>query len=207
MNQPLNFDLNFVITDDEPSLADDVAVDQEGNAYITDAKSSKIWKVDINGKLVSVIRNSLFRIKEWHSNFVALNGIIYHPNGYLLVIHTASGKLFKVYPSTEQVEIVKVTGSLFMGDGLEILSTSKIVVAGSLATRMVESFDDWETATVTGRYVGPLYRIASAATVKDGKVYVNHLVGGGLKKRSHVIAEAVFTPASSIKKIMDFLYY
>jgi len=182
--------------EDEPSQADDVAVDNEGNAYITDAKASKIWKVGANGELLSVIRNDLFQIKEWHSSFVALNGIVYHPNGYLLVIHTASGKLFKVHPGTEEVKLVKVKGSLFMGDGLEILSPTKIVVAGAVATRQVESSDDWETATVTGRYVGPLYRIASAATVKDGKVYINHLVGGGLKKRSHVIAEAAFTPVN-----------
>jgi len=183
-------------TDDEPSLADDVAVDHEGNAYVTDAKSSKIWKVGVNGELLSVIRNNLFNIKQWHSSFVALNGIVYHPNGYLLVVHTASGKLFKVYPATEEVRAVKVKGSLFMGDGLEILSPTKIVVAGSIATRQVESSDDWETATVTGRYVGPLYRIASAATVKDEKVYINHLVGGGLMKRTHVIAEAAFTPVN-----------
>lgn len=150
----------------------------------------------MNGELLSVIRNKLFEIKEWHSNFLSLNGIVYHPNGYLLVVHTAGGRLFKVHPATEEVKEVKVKGSLFMGDGLEILSPAKIVVAGSIATILVESSDDWETANVTGRYVGPLYRIASAATVKDEKVYVNHLVGGGVKKRTHVIAEAVFAPVN-----------
>ena len=78
-----------------------------------------------------------------------------------------------------------------MGDGLEMLSPTKIVVAGSTAARRVEISDDWETATATGRYVGSLYRIASAATVKDEKVYINHLVGGGLRKRIHVIADAL----------------
>lgn len=150
----------------------------------------------MNGELLSVIRNDLFQIKVWYSSFVALNGIVYHPNGYLLVIHTASGRLFKVYPETEEVRVVKVKGSLYMGDGLELISPEKIVVAGVGVTRLVTSSDDWETATVTGRYVGPLYRIPTSATVKDGKVYINHLVGWGFKKGTHVLAEAVFAPVN-----------
>jgi len=81
-----------------------------------------------------------------------------------------------------------------MGDGLELLSPTRLVVAGSLSTKMVESSDDWETATVVERYVGPLHRVATSATVKNGKVYINHIFGGGLTKRTHVITEAVLTP-------------
>ncbi|XP_008813377.1 uncharacterized protein LOC103724030 [Phoenix dactylifera] len=179
---------------DEDSFADDVAVDEEGNAYVTDAKANKIWKVGLNGELLSVIRSEVFiQRKEWYYNFVGLNGIVYHPNGYLLVIHTASGYLFKMDPVKEEVSVVKVAGSLLMGDGMDFLSPTKLVIAGSLSTKLVESSDDWKTAKVIEKYVGPLHRIASSATVKDGKVYLNHLLGGGLAKTTHVIAEAVFT--------------
>ena len=57
-------------------MADDVAIDEEGNAYVTDAKGSKLWKVDENGKLSSIIKRPLFTSKEWYKNLVALNGIV-----------------------------------------------------------------------------------------------------------------------------------
>ncbi|KAJ0979913.1 hypothetical protein J5N97_015387 [Dioscorea zingiberensis] len=185
--------------DGEKSFADDVAVDEDGNAYVTDAKANKIWKIGLNGELLSVIRSEVFvQRKEWYYNFVGLNGIVYHPSGFLLVIHTASGHLFKVDIASEKVTMVNVNGSLLMGDGLELVSPTKLAVAGSLSSKLVESSDDWNTAFTTARYIGPLHRIATSATVKDGKVYLNHLIGGGLWKNTHLITEAAFTPLNSI---------
>ena len=58
------------------------------NACVTDAKGSKIWKVGVNGEFLSIIRSPHFTPEEWYRNLVALNGVIYHPNGYLVVINT-----------------------------------------------------------------------------------------------------------------------
>ncbi|XP_028555247.1 uncharacterized protein LOC110108330 [Dendrobium catenatum] len=193
-NGSLSILLRLYNIDDEPSFADDVAVDDDGNAYVTDTKANKIWKVGSNGELLSIIRNNIFvQKKEWYRNVFGLNGIVYHQNGYLLVVHTAGGYLFKVDIKTEDVRVVQVTGSLLLGDGLELLSQTKLVVAGTPSARILESFDDWNTATVTERYIGPLHRLATSATVKEGKVYINHLFGLGFTKRTHVITEAVFT--------------
>ncbi|KAJ4764431.1 Calcium-dependent phosphotriesterase superfamily protein [Rhynchospora pubera] len=180
---------------DEPSLADDVAVDEEGNAYITDARSNKIWKLSTDGELLSVIKSDIFvQKKGLLHNFVGLNGIVYHSNGYLLVVHTSTGSLFRINTKTEEITLVKVEGSLKRGDGLELMSNDKLVVAGT-PSRLVESLDDWTTARVVGRYVGVIHRIPSAATVKDGKVYLTHIVGFGFgTKKMHRLAEAIFTP-------------
>lgn len=179
----------------ESSFADDVAADEDGNAYVTDARGNKIWKVGPDGEPLSNIKNATFSQRAGTlNNFVGLNGIVYHPNGYLLVVHTSGGDLFKVDPRTGDVRVVAVRGSLKRGDGLELLSPTRLAVAG-IPSRLVESSDDWETASVTGRYVGPMHRVGSSATVKDGDVYVNHIVGFGLgKKKTHVIAKAVFSP-------------
>ncbi|CAN6289671.1 unnamed protein product [Urochloa humidicola] len=172
----------------ESTVADDVAADEDGNAYVTDGMGSKIWKVGPDGALLGVIKNATFTQRPGaRHNLIALNGIVYHPNGYLLAIHTTGGDLFKVDPKTETVHVVKVRGSLKRGDGLELLS----------ATRLVESSDDWETASVTGQYVGPIHRVGSSATVKDGDVYIN-IFGFGLgKKKTHVLARAVFSPLAA----------
>ncbi|KAJ3679217.1 hypothetical protein LUZ60_017228 [Juncus effusus] len=180
---------------DEPSLADDVAVDSDGNSYITDAKSNKIWKLGPNGDLLSIIKNKSFTPKKgFFNNVIGLNGIIYHPNGFLLVIHTSTGSLFKIDTKTEEIKVVRVKGSLNRGDGLELMSDNKLIVAGT-PSRLVESKDGWVSAKVVGQYVGPIHRIATSATVKDEKVYLNHLVGFGIfGKKTHRLAEAVFVP-------------
>lgn len=178
----------------EKAFADDVAVDEEGNAYVTDVRNSKIWKVNADGKLLSIIKSPLFTPKEWYKNLVGLNGIVYHPDGYLLVIHTFSGNLYKIdLKKGEEITLVKIVkGSLAFGDGLELQSPTKLVVAGNPAGRLVESSDGWESASVIGTFSGIMHRLATSATVKDEKVYVSHMIGLGYPKRKHVIVEAVF---------------
>lgn len=185
----------FNYAEGEKGFADDVAVDPEGNSYVTDTKGNKIWKVGVNGEFLSTIRSPLFPAKEWYYNLVGLNGIVYHPNGYLIVIHTLSGKLFKIKSTGEgyEVKLVNVTGgSLMFGDGLELLSPTQLVVASN-PSKLVESSDNWETARVVGKFSGTTHRLVTAATVKDGKVYLNHLFGLGYPKRKHVLVEAVFS--------------
>ncbi|CAI9105480.1 OLC1v1004410C1 [Oldenlandia corymbosa var. corymbosa] len=186
--------------DDEKAFADDVAVDEEGNSYVTDPKASKIWKVGPNGEFLGTIRNPLFNPDGWANKLVGLNGIVYHPNGYLLVIHTFAGKLYKITNigsgngiAQVAVELVNIVegGSLKFGDGLQLLSPTKLVAAGN-PTRLVESTDDWATAKVLRSIKGASHRIVTAATVKDDKVYLNHMFGLGYPKRKHILLEAVF---------------
>ncbi|GAB2298439.1 hypothetical protein Dimus_032504 [Dionaea muscipula] len=187
---------------DEKSLADDVAVDEEGNAYVTDATSNKIWKVSEDGKLLSTITSPLFRHRPWYKDLIGLNGITYHPDGFLLVIHTVTGDLYKIVLNNgdgeesedEEVKLVKlVHGSLRFGDGIELVSSTKLAVAGNPSGRLVESTDGWVTATVIGKFSGPRHRLATAVTVKDGKVYLSHLLGLGYSRKKHAIVEAVFS--------------
>ncbi|KAJ0581757.1 putative six-bladed beta-propeller, TolB [Helianthus annuus] len=176
------------------SFADDVTVDSEGNAYVTDAKGTQIWKVGVDGKLISVIKSPLFHAKEWYNDIVTLNGIVYHPNGYLLVSHTITGNLFKVEINNgDKVTPVNLDSTLFIADGLELLSPTKLVVAGANGVKLVESNDDWSTASLVGRSRVLTHRIATAATVKDGKVYINHALGMGYPKKKHVFVEAAFS--------------
>ncbi|CAL1357832.1 unnamed protein product [Linum trigynum] len=180
--------------EDGKAFADDVAVDAEGNAYVTDVAGNKIWKVGPDGQLLSTITHPLFTPKQWYKTLFGLNGIVYHPDGYLLVIHTFTGNLFKIRLPDVSVVLVHVEGSLAFGDGMELLSPTQLVVAGSSpSARLVESSDGWETAKVVGSFKGPSHRLSTAATVKDGKVYLSHMFGIGYPEKKHAIVEAVFS--------------
>ncbi|CAL1357834.1 unnamed protein product [Linum trigynum] len=77
---------------------------------------------------------------------------------------------------------------------MELLSPTQLVVAGSSpSARLVESSDGWETAKVVGSFKGPSHRLSTAATVKDGKVYLSHMFGIGYPEKKHAIVEAVFS--------------
>ncbi len=64
------------IKPDLPHSAKDVAVDPEGNAYVTDEATPAIYRVDLEGNPTLFMEHTLFD---------DLNGIVYHPNGFLLL--------------------------------------------------------------------------------------------------------------------------
>lgn len=187
-----------MVAGDEKSLADDIALDEEGNAYVTDVIGNKLWKIGVNGEFLSIIRSPLFSAKKWYRNLLGLNGIVYHPDGYLITIHMFTGTLIKVDVSKGSVEDVKIKvikvsgGSLFLGDGLLLLSPTKLVIVGNPATKLLESSDGWETASIVSKFNGLSHRVATAATLKDDKVYLSHVFGMGFPKKKHALVEAVF---------------
>ena len=76
-------------------FANDVAVDAQGNAYVTDSFAPIIYKVDPQGVATVFLENSRFVAP---TGSFGLNGIVLHPDGYLLVGKWDEGLLFKVPP-------------------------------------------------------------------------------------------------------------
>jgi sugar lactone lactonase YvrE len=134
-----------------PHFANDIAVDAQGNAYITDSLSPIIYKVDAQGVATVFLENSQL---SGGTGF-GLNGIVFHQDGYLLVAKTNDGTLFKV-PIANPTSFTPVTSSqgLVGADGLLLLDpTTLLVVAGSQSTvfRMTSS-DAWATTRPTGSF-------------------------------------------------------
>jgi len=122
-----------------------------GNIYITDSLSPIIYKVDTNGTPTVFLENAQL---SGGTGF-GLNGIVYHPDGYLLVAKSNDGTLFKV-PLANPTGFTPVasTQSLVGADGLLLLnSTTLLVVAGNQSTvfRMATT-DDWATTRPTGSF-------------------------------------------------------
>ncbi|MFC6224128.1 SMP-30/gluconolactonase/LRE family protein [Hymenobacter artigasi] len=132
-------------------FANDIAVDKDGNAYITDSMSPIIYKVDLQGNATVFLENAQL---SGGTGF-GLNGIVYHPDGYLLTAKTSDGTLFKVPISNPAgFTTVSKAQSLVGADGLLLTDpTTLLVVAGNQRTvyRMT-SADAWATTTATGSF-------------------------------------------------------
>jgi sugar lactone lactonase YvrE len=132
-------------------FANDIAVDAAGNAYITDSMSPIIYKVDLQGNATVFLENAQL---SGGTGF-GLNGIVYHPDGYLLTAKTSDGTLFKVPISNPAgFTTITKTQSLVGADGLLLFdNTTLLVVAGSQSTvfRMTTA-DAWATTTSTGSF-------------------------------------------------------
>ncbi|UOQ99170.1 SMP-30/gluconolactonase/LRE family protein [Hymenobacter sp. 5317J-9] len=132
-------------------FANDIAVDKDGNAYITDSMSPIIYKVDLQGNATVFLENSQL---SGGTGF-GLNGIVYHPDGYLLTAKTSDGTLYKVPISNPAgFTTVTKTQSLVGADGLLLFDNNTLlVVAGSQGTvfRMA-STDAWVSTTATGSF-------------------------------------------------------
>jgi sugar lactone lactonase YvrE len=134
-----------------PHFANDIAVDSQGNAYITDSLSPIIYKVDAQGTATVFLENAQL---SGGAGF-GLNGIVFHPDGYLLVAKSSDGTLYKV-PVANPAGFTTVTSaqSLVGADGMLLLDpTTLLIVAGSQNTVFrLASSDAWATARSTGSF-------------------------------------------------------
>lgn len=136
-----------------PHFANDIAVDAQGNAYVTDSQSPIIYKVDLQGNATVFLENAQL---SGGTGF-GLNGIVYHPNGYLLVAKSNDGTLFKVPVSapTSFSRVATPTNlSLVGADGLLLLDNQTLLlVAGSQGTvYRLTSPDNWANTSSNGQF-------------------------------------------------------
>lgn len=158
------------LTDDPTHVANDVTVDAEGNAYVTDTFAPLIYKVDVDGQASVLVRDEAFN----GQGGPGLNGIEYHPGGYLLA-GSIPGKLFKVTLDAEPtVTEVALEQPVVGADGLILDDYGRlIVVSGQLATVFaLHSDDDWNSAVVDATFGTDPEGVATTATIRDGEVYV-----------------------------------
>lgn len=182
-------------------FANDLAVDDEGNIYVTDSFAPIIYKVDLQGNPWVFLEHERFRGKGFN-----LNGIVYHRDGYLLVAKYNEGIIFKVplkNPGAfSQVvfpdPIHGVDGLLWAGDGSLVAIANEAKKKTNRIFRMT-SRDNWESAAITAEYnTGRVF--ATTGTLRNGEVYFLHAKlhrlfnSRDMKMKRFSISRAVFSP-------------
>lgn len=149
----------------QPHLANDVAVDDQGNAYVTDSFSPVVYKVTAGGQASILVNSPLFAGQGFN-----LNGIVFHPNGYLIVAKTNQGKLFKIDLGNNNA-ISEITGfGVLPGDGLTLFVNDLYVVSQGSRVVQVRSLDNWQTANVI-KIDAIGYAQATTNVEVGGKIY------------------------------------
>lgn len=128
-------------------FANDLALDAQGQVYVTDSFSPVIYRLDAQGKASVFVRSELFTGEGFN-----LNGIVWHADGYLLVNKHNSGELFRISTTgTPDIQRVALPEALKGADGLLLLAPNRLaLVQNAGADRVVElvSNDGWHSATI-----------------------------------------------------------
>ncbi|MEO7732114.1 MAG: cupin domain-containing protein [Kofleriaceae bacterium] len=182
-------------------LANGLTVDAEGNAYVTDSFSPVIYKVTPAGQPSVFLEDHAFE-----GVGIGLNGLAYHPDGYLLVVKKSDGKLFRVpVADSRRFTEVELPRPLIGADGVVIVNREQVVVisnetSGVVANEAValDSHDGWRTATITAvRPLGKVY--PTSGVIAHGTLFamhsgLNQLIAGTPAVRDQLQNRATIQP-------------
>lgn len=137
-------------------FANDMAVDNAGNVYVTDSFAPLIYKVDAAGTATVFLEDA--RLAAAAGAF-GLNGIAYHPDGYLLVAKSDAGALYKVPLSNPAAFTAVATTGLNLRaiDGLRLTDNNTLQAVSNAQAKVqrLASADGWATAALSGTFTTP----------------------------------------------------
>lgn len=191
-----------------PHLLNGLAVDEvSGDAFVTDSFAPAIYRVRGDGGASVFLESPRFA-----GPGINLNGVVVHPDGYLLVVKKSEGLLYRV-PLAEPGAFQEVPlGQALLGaDGVMLLGKDTLVVVANKvpgasvnAAFFLTTTDGWKTARVMRKdELGEVYPTTSV--VRGGQVLVlssrlDELITAplgqqpSLRRRGVIAPLAPFTP-------------
>jgi hypothetical protein len=153
-------------------FANDLTFDSQQNAYVTDSFSNVIYKVTPGGQASVFADSPMFKTEG-----VGLNGIVFHPSGYLLTVSSGTGAVYKVDLKNPKSISKVATEQFFMnGDGLLLTGNNKLVLVqngGSDKIYELTSEDNFVSAKISAStLVADRFTYPSTATMANDKVWI-----------------------------------
>ncbi len=155
--------------------ANDVALDPAGNAYVTDAGSGAVYRVDLAGHVSTLVRDPRL------GPAIGANGIVWHPGGYLLVGNYTTGHLYRV--ERGRLTEVWVPRPLVGADGMVLRPDGTLVVVTNRLAGLPGSAPAVHVLALVGRVAVPLSTTAwpdPAPTTAAVTPYGTYVVDGRL---------------------------
>ncbi|KAL8052967.1 hypothetical protein ABFX02_05G040000 [Erythranthe guttata] len=198
-----------------PTLANDVATDYHGNAYVTDSANDVIYKVNEQGEATILSRSQSFKPQAVdttaHYHNCGLNGVVYNSKGYLLVTQSNTGKLFKVDADDGGARQVLLNKELTAADGIALRRDGVVTVVSQQKLYFIKSDDSWGGGTVFDETTLDEERQASAVAVgAENRVYVlyghvNEGVSGNGERDGFGIVEVESEHENKEEKVWVFV--
>jgi sugar lactone lactonase YvrE len=150
------------------NFANDVDFDSAGNAFVTNSASAIIYKITSSGKA------SIFATNEnWQKEGFNLNGVVCHPDGYLIVAQSNTGELYKVNLKNP-LDITKVKAAEILGaDGIFLNGKNELIVISNSKKEVYQlnSTDGFASAKVL-KTAPTVMNFPTTGIVVDKKYYV-----------------------------------
>jgi len=135
------------------NFVNDVAVDGVGNAYVTNSDQGIIFKVTVDGTASIFFQDNAFTPTD-PSMETGFNGIEFHEDGYLIISHYESNKIYKLeINNPDAMQEVSLPNDFVRGGDGIYLDKNELVVVNNYGVPFVSKFvsnDDWTSATLEG---------------------------------------------------------
>jgi sugar lactone lactonase YvrE len=160
-----------------PIFINDIALDQQGNAYVTNSLSPIIYKITPDGIATVFLQEPRLALAAGQFGF---NGIEYGNSGFLLVSYTNNNQVIKIpvaQPSaysfvTLDAALNRPDGMLLSKDGKQLIVVNNAGGAAGVVLSFTTN-NNWESGTLSERFfTGEVFPTTATS---DGKnIYVLH---------------------------------
>jgi sugar lactone lactonase YvrE len=166
---------------DGRNFGNDVTVDSEGNAYLTNSFAGVIFVVDVDGNGDIFLASDELAVEGF-----GLNGIDYHADGdFLLAAVGGTQSLYKIPVSDPEAFSAVELAEPFAADGMVLHTDERIYAVANTGGEandviVVESSDDWDSAEIVARATTDPAWSATTLAMRGDAAYVVHAHFGGI---------------------------
>ncbi|MFI1888382.1 hypothetical protein [Streptomyces jumonjinensis] len=159
-------------------LANDLALDPRGNAYVTDSFTGKIFKVTPSGTASTFLYDEKLDAGYDANGMpnVGVNGIVHARGGFLITVRYDTGQLFRIpLHRPEAVREITLSEPLLGADGMALAADGTLYAAtntirsnGVEALFKLRSHDGWRSARVVSKEASPEAAPTTVALTPSG---------------------------------------